>query len=260
MTGATFVKRRPGAPAGMFAAEAAGLRWLGSAGAVAVAAPLEVSEDALVLPRIAQVAPSRASARAFGTSLAALHAAGAAHVGAPPTGWDADGFVGPLPLPHVHDPSAPEAEDWGTFYARLRLRPYLRRARDLGSIDADGEAVLGAVCARLEDGDRRLTGPVEPPARLHGDLWAGNVLWSAEGAVLIDPAAHGGHRETDLAMLALFGLPHLDAVLAAYTDAAPLTPGWRQRVAVHQLHPLLVHAVLFGRSYGAQAVAVARGL
>ena len=49
-------------------------------------------------------------------------------------------------------------------------------------------------------------GPDEPPARLHGDLWAGNRLVDTDGrSWLIDPAAHGGHREFDLAMMRLFG-------------------------------------------------------
>ena len=63
---------------------------------------------------------------------------------------------------------------------------------------------------------------------------------------VIDPAAHGGHREADLAMLALFGAPHLEAILAAYDEHRPLAEGWRDRVGLHQLHPLLVHAALFG--------------
>ena len=100
--------------------------------------------------------------------------------------------------------------------------------------------------------------PEEPPARLHGDLWTGNVLWGQDGrAWLVDPAAHGGHRETDLAMLALFGLPHLPRVLDAYDEAAPLAEGWQDRAGVHQLFPLLVHACLFGGGYGARAAAVA---
>ena len=103
-----------------------------------------------------------------------------------------------------------------------------------------------------------LAGPDEPPARLHGDLWSGNVHAGADGrAWLLDPAAHGGHRETDLAMLALFGWPNLERLLAGYTDVAPLAPGWQQRVALHQLFPL-VHAVLFGGSYGVRAAAAAR--
>jgi fructosamine-3-kinase len=95
------------------------------------------------------------------------------------------------------------------------------------------------------------------PARLHGDLWSGNVLWTPEGAVLIDPAAHGGHAETDLAMLALFGAPHLERTVNAYDEEAPLTDGWRERIPLHQLHPVLLHAVLFGGGYVAQAAAVA---
>ncbi|WP_159058348.1 fructosamine kinase family protein, partial [Streptomyces europaeiscabiei] len=111
------------------------------------------------------------------------------------------------------------------------------------------------VCARLPD----LAGPAEPPARLHGDLWNGNVLWGADGhARLIDPAAHGGHRETDLAMLALFGCPHLGHILDGYQRAAPLADGWQDRVGLHQLFPLLVHAVLFGRGYADQALQAAR--
>jgi fructosamine-3-kinase len=141
---------------------------------------------------------------------------------------------------------------WGGFYAELRLAPYTR------SLPAEGARVVDLLCARLasDDGDR--AGPPEPAARLHGDLWSGNVLWAGDGAVVVDPAAHGGHRETDLAMLALFGLPFLERVLAAYDEVFPLSEGWRERVGLHQLHPLLVHAELFGGGYGRRAVDVAR--
>jgi fructosamine-3-kinase len=97
-------------------------------------------------------------------------------------------------------------------------------------------------------------------ARIHGDLWSGNVLWDARAggeAVLIDPAAHGGHAETDLAMLALFRQRHLGEVVAGYEEVSPPADGWRERVGLHQLHPLLVHAVLFGSGYGRDAVRAA---
>src|SRR6478609_6110701 len=98
----------------------------------------------------------------------------------------------------------------------------------------------------------------DPPARIHGDLWAGNVVFTADGAVLIDPAAHGGHGLTDLAMLALFGCPGLGRVLAAYEEVAGLRPGWRELVGLHQLHPLAVHAASHGPAYAAQLVETAR--
>ena len=246
---AEFVKTRAGAPPGFFAVEAAGLRWLASATRGArVAQPLAVTDDAIVLPRVAQCPPDRTAAEQLGRSLARTHQAGAAHHGCPPAGWHGDGFIATLPLPHLRMPGT----GWGGFYAQARIRPYVRGA-GLGS-----EPALHRLCERLAAGDEDLVGPLEPPARLHGDLWSGNVLWSPDGAVLIDPAAHGGHRETDLAMLALFGLPYLDVVLGAYDEAHPLAEGWRDRVALHQVHPLLVHAALFGGGYARQVVAAAR--
>ncbi|MGH3416815.1 MAG: fructosamine kinase family protein, partial [Actinocrinis sp.] len=124
-----------------------------------------------------------------------------------------------------------------------------------GAVDKDGAAAIEQVCDRIED----LAGPPELPARIHGDLWAGNIHWDTRGrAWLIDPAAHGGHRETDLAMMALFEPPYLETIVAAYDEVHPLDEDWRDRIGLHQLHPLLVHAVLFGSSYGAQAAAAAR--
>ena len=81
---------------------------------------------------------------------------------------------------------------------------------------------------------------------------------SASGVVrVIDPAAYGGHREADLAMLSLFGLPHLPRVMDAYTEATPLADGWEDRLSLHQLFPILVHACMFGGGYAARAAAIA---
>jgi fructosamine-3-kinase len=250
--GDVFVKRQPSLPDGWPAAEAAGLRWLAAAvpaGGVPVPDPLQVRRDVLVLPRLRQVAPSPASADDLGRRLAVMHAAGAPAFGAGPPGWRGDAWIGLLPLP------LRPTTTWGAFYAADRLLPYARRARDAGALTGGDAAAVDAVADRLAGG---VLDDGRPPARLHGDLWAGNVLWCAGGAALVDPAAHGGHRETDLAMLALFGLPHLERVLAAYAEAGDLADGWRERVGVHQLHPLLVHAALFGGGYGARAGAVAR--
>jgi fructosamine-3-kinase len=203
----------------------------------------------LVSEYVPESDPTERAARRFGHELAALHGAGAEAFGSPPPGGPVDAWIGRAPMRNE------AGADWPSWYARHRVRPYLRAARDAGTLTADEAEPIERVCAELP----RLAGPAEPPARLHGDLWSGNVLWRADGRVaVIDPAAHGGHRETDLAMLALFGCPHLTAVRAGYQDAAPLAPGWEHRVPLHQLFPLLVHAVLFGRGYATQAVAAAR--
>jgi fructosamine-3-kinase len=250
----SFTKRDPGAASGFYQIEAAGLRWLGeAANGVPVGEVLEVTATSITLPRYATVAPTRERAEEFGRRLAFTHRAGASYHGAPPPGRH-DGFIATLRLPHLGEPPA----HWGEFYASCRLEPFARAAEASGSLDARAANDVRAVCQRLRAADPVLTGPEVRPARLHGDLWSGNVLWTEDGVRLIDPAAHGGHPETDLAMLALFGLPYLDEVLSAYVATSPLPPGWQQRVGLHQLHPLLVHAVLFGSSYGEQAGQVAR--
>jgi fructosamine-3-kinase len=249
----TITKTRADAPAGFFEAEAAGLAWLAEApGGVRIARVVRVMPAAIELERIDEVAPTPAAAESFGAALARTHAAGAAAFGSPPHGYSGPLFIGRRPLVSVRQTR------WGRFYARDRVLPYLAVAVEAGTVTPGEERVIRAACARISDGD---FDDSEPPARLHGDLWNGNVLWAHDGIVLIDPAAHGGHRETDLAMLALFGCPYLDRVLAAYDSEAPLRGGWRERVPVHQLHPLAVHAAGHGRHYGvALAEAAERAL
>ncbi|MFD5949915.1 fructosamine kinase family protein [Streptomyces collinus] len=230
-------------------AEAAGLRWLAAAGSVRLPDVHGHEEGRLVIDRVVQGRPGREAAVRFGRDLAALHAAGAPAFGAPPPGGPVDAYIGLAPMRNE------QGADWPRWYAEQRVLPYLRRTVDRGTVLAGEAAVVERLCERLPS----LAGPAEPPARLHGDLWSGNVLWAADGQVwLIDPAAHGGHRETDLAMLHLFGCPHLERMLDGYQEVAPLADGWAGRVGVHQLFPLLVHAVLFGRGYAEQALAVAR--
>ncbi|WP_329331886.1 fructosamine kinase family protein [Streptomyces sp. NBC_00663] len=235
--------------AGAARAEAAGLEWLAAADAVSVPLVHGRERQWLVTGSVPQGRPEAAAALRFGRALAALHATGADAFGAPPPGGPKDAYIGAAPMGNV------PGDDWPDWYARYRVLPYLRRAVDDGTLRAAEAALIERVCERVG----QLAGPAERPARLHGDLWNGNVLWGADGQVwLIDPAAHGGHRETDLAMLQLFGCPCLAEVLEGYEDAAPLAAGWRERVGLHQLFPLLVHTVLFGRSYAEQVLAVAR--
>jgi fructosamine-3-kinase len=231
------------------AAEANGLRWLAEPGAVPVPEVVAVDEEALVIEMLPPGRPTREAASAFGAALARLHAAGAPSLGAP---WP--GYIAGLPLPNSQPGPCPGGTAWAQWYAENRVVPYLKTARDRGGLSIADARLVEAVTGRIGE----LAGPPEPPARIHGDLWSGNVYWSGGKGWLIDPAAHGGHRETDLAMLALFGAPYLDEILEAYHAAAPLADGWRARVPLHQLHPLLVHACLFGEPYGAQAGAAAR--
>ena len=246
----TYTKRRAGAPPGFFEVEAAGLRWLAAAGGVRVATVLEVRPDSLTIERVRTDAPTRAAATAFGEALARTHDAGAPAFGAGPEGWAGDGYIGEAPL------SLRPMESWGAFYARQRLLPYAGAAHRAGNLSDAELTVVRRLADRLQAGD---FDDEALPARIHGDLWSGNVLWSPDGVVLIDPAAHGGHRITDLAMLALFGTPQLAAILAAYDAAGPGLPqDWRRLIPLHQVHPLLVHAHLFGGSYGSQAAAAAQ--
>lgn len=247
-----FVKHRAGAPAGFFAAEAAGLQWLSAAdGGVPCAQVVAVDASSLTLRRLESVRPTPEAARTFGSRLAHTHDAGAPAFGAGPDGWDGPGFFGPLsqPLPM----SLRRHRDWGEFYAQERLVPMAELAAP--RLDAATREAIDRVAARCDAGD---FDDDDRPARLHGDLWSGNVMWTPDGVVLIDPAAHAGHRETDLAMLALFGCPHYDAVIDGYQQVRPLRPGWRDRIGLHQLFPLLAHVVLFGGGYAQQTHACAR--
>ncbi|GAA2170529.1 fructosamine kinase family protein [Agrococcus versicolor] len=247
----SFVKQvRWGADAAAW--EVASLRWLAETEPHGGARTVRVRAHdgaTIELDELRPARPSRDDAAAFGRALAATHAAGADGWCAPPPGCEGDGWIG------RQRQGMQPAATWGEGFAEQRVRPFVRAAVDAGHLgDADAR-VVERVCDRIAAGEHD---DDRPPARIHGDLWSGNVLWTADGAVLIDPAAHGGHPLTDLAMLALFGLPHLDVVLNAHAEVASLAPGWRDLLGLHQLHPLAVHAVSHGPSYGAELAAVAR--
>ena len=236
-----FAKTHPTAPAHFFSTEAAGLRWLGEADAIRVPAVLAVRDESpnlLVLEWIdvSRRPSSRAGEAQFGRGLAALHQAGS-----PVFGRQDRRTTGSRGLPNE------PCRTWAEFYATQRLLPLGRLAR--GVLAPTTIAALERLAGRLDE----FGAAAEHPARLHGDLWAGNRIVDTAGeSWLIDPAAHGGHREFDLAMMRLFGGFGTEC-FAAYDEANPLADGWRERVPLHQIAPLIVHAVKFGGGYVAAA-------
>jgi fructosamine-3-kinase len=239
-----FAKSGAGLPAGLLAVEAEGLRWLGEVAGVRVPGVLAASAEVLVMDWIEPGRPGPATGPDLGHQLAALHRAGAGGFG-----WHRDGFIGTLPQRNT-----PGAGDWAEFWPTHRIGPLVARAVAAGALAPAARPLVDRLAARLPE----VGGPAEPPARVHGDLWSGNVHVGRDGRPwLVDPAAYGGHREVDLAMLTLFGAPPPGA-LAAYREAFPLADGWRDRLALWQLEPLLTHAVMFGGGYGDAALAVLR--
>lgn len=234
-----FAKTHAAPPPHFFSTEATGLAWLRDAARsgdapIAVPAVVAVTDDLLVLEWIEPGARVASTESDFGSALARIHRIGTATFGR------ADRrTTGSRALPN--EPCA----SWAEFYASRRLEPLARLARDEGALDDVAIRRLELLASRLD----RIDASDEPAALLHGDLWAGNRLVGQDGVSwLIDPAAHGGHREFDLAMMALFG-GFGDACWSAYEAEHPLAPGWRDRIPLHQLAPLVVHAIKFGGPY-----------
>ena len=243
------------------ATEAASLAWLKQAGGAPVVDLVAVGNTWLETTLLLTGSPARTDAEEFGRALAITHAAGADWWSQAPPGMDpAD-----LATANVYTPASPEPrwESFGEYYAEARLRPYVEMAEFL---DAPTIKLLHRACDEVLSGAFDSPQPASCPevARIHGDLWGGNVIWAVEGertvGTLIDPCANGGHAETDLAELALFGSPHLSYAIAAYDEVSPLADGWQERVALHQFHMLLVHVVLFRGPYISHTLDVARRL
>ncbi len=239
-----FVKSYGKDSGGMTRAEAVGLHWLRVPGAPRIPEVLALHEDTpsfLVLEWIEPGTPGSDHDESLGRALAALHQNTLESFG-----FESDNFIGPLTQSNRAHP------DWPTFYARERIEPQVRLARDAGHFSKSQVDLARRVVARLP----ALCGPLEAPARLHGDLWGGNALTDDHGMpCLIDPAVYGGHREIDLAMMRLFG-GFSQRVFDAYAEAWPLQPGSGDRVELYQLYPVLVHVNLFGAGYTGSALRI----
>ena len=234
-----FLKTNARAPLTMFATEARGLEFLRAAGALRIPEVLAYSAadqrpSFLLLEFLRPAKARRGFDEELGRGLAALHRAGPASFGLAESN-----FIGRLPQ------SNRAHATWAEFYGAERLEPQLRAAVNANLLGSTTARDFERLFAKLPD----LVGATEPPARLHGDLWGGNLHVDEHGApCLIDPAAYGGHREIDLAMMQLFG-GFGARVFAAYDEAFSRSPGHPERVALYQLYPLLVHVNLFGGSY-----------
>lgn len=257
----SYVKQSTPPPAAL--SEAAGLRWLDSArpaGGPRVAAVLSAEPGRLELEQISTAAPAAEAAHRLGGELAHMHRSlrGGERFGTLPEGYP--GGVPPFfgPADQLLPMGAGLHDSWGAFQAFERLDPLLESLKPSVS-EADWTA-LSAARDRIAAGD---FDDAESPSRIHGDLWSGNVLWARQDGgvvgVLIDPAACAGHRESDLALLDLFGLPFLEQLLQGYQQTAPLRPGWQDRIPVHQFFYLAAHWLLFGTGYrGATLTAAER--
>ncbi len=233
-----FAKTHSDPPPMFFETESAGLTWLadGLSGSstIDVARVVAVEPGLLVLEWIDEGAPMASTDVDFGRGLAELHRSGA-----PCFGRSDRRTTGSRALPN--EPCA----TWAEFYASNRLLPLARLSADEQALPPGAIDRLVKVAERLDE----FGAADEPAARLHGDLWAGNRLVDSSGGNwLIDPAAHGGHREFDLAMMRLFG-GFGAACFGAYDDEFPLADGWEERVPLHQLAPLVVHAIKFDGGY-----------
>jgi fructosamine-3-kinase len=240
-----FVKTGYAQPA-QFAAEADGLRELAPCRAIRTPRVLAEGEDFLALEFVLRGPPERDFSTRLGRGLAELHRRTATQFG-----HTRDNFIGATPQRNT--PALPREAGWAAFFWEYRLLPQWQRA------EASGLAgnTLTRRFLRLEARVAELLGAVkELPVLLHGDLWGGNVIADSSGApVLLDPAVYYGHRETDLAMMRLFGgIP--DRAFKAYLEIFPVPAGAEERQGLYDLYHMLNHWNLFGAGYGDAVLAL----
>ncbi|MCW5876640.1 MAG: fructosamine kinase family protein [Anaerolineales bacterium] len=236
-----FLKTNSAAPEGMFAREAEGLAALRAAPTgLRIPRAYLWSGDFLLLEDLAPAERAADYWPQLGRGLAALHSLQSSRFG-----FDSDNYLGSTLQPN------PWTDDGYEFLARQRLLYQARLARDGGRLDAADIMAIERLAGRLPE-----LLPAQPAVLIHGDLWAGNAISDAAGGpALIDPAAHYGWAEAELGMTALFG-GFAPEFYAAYEEATPLQPDWRERLPIYNLYHLLNHLNLFGAGYLGQVQAV----
>ena len=225
---------------GMFAMEAAGLQALRNNSSIIVPQTIQYGllqeKQWLLLQWIEKGSSNTDSLKNFGAALARMHQQPQAYFG-----WQQHNYIGSLQQVNT------QQDNWAAFYTQCRIMPLVKILFDKHIFSKQDLQHAAALCTAADN-----LFPQEPPALLHGDLWAGNYMINAGGkAVLYDPAVYFGHREMDIAMTLLFG-GFSQSFYDAYNEQYPLQQGWRDRLPLTQLYPLLVHAVLFGGHYVAR--------
>lgn len=247
--GPFFAKWNWNPPEDLFPSEALGLREM-AAGPSCLKFPEVVAvSGAGVVPAFIVMecletgsSPSAADEEALGRGLAEMH-----RRAAPRFGFARDTYCGTTRQTNAW------SESWPEFYATRRLIPLVNKVADARGLTAAERTTYDRLIQRLPE---CLHTPATP-ALIHGDLWSGNVLWTTDGPALVDPACGYAEREMEFGITTLFG-GLTPRAWAAYEEAYPLEPGWRERNPIYQLYHLLNHHLLFGGGYGAQALRIAK--
>jgi protein-ribulosamine 3-kinase len=238
--GSFFLKTNRRTPADMFAREAEGLEALDVPGGPRVPRPYLHGPDFLLMEDLAPAPRRQDYWPDFGRRLAALH-----NQTLPRFGFAHDNYIGSTPQPN------PWTEDGYAFFAEQRLGYQARLARRTGLLGSDELSRVERLCRRLPE-----LVPQQPASLIHGDLWSGNAMSDASGgAAIIDPAAHYGWAEAELAMTGLFGA-FPEAFYLAYQEVRQLEPGFRERFSLYNLYHLLNHLNLFGPGYWGEVVTI----
>jgi fructosamine-3-kinase len=243
-TGSVFVKTAAGS-ADMFLRECQGLEALAQAGSslrIPRVLGCHAASDGTAVLALEYLEPGPPAWEELGRGLAKLH-----HAQGPDFGFHQDTFIGATPQENGW------MKDWAAFYSERRVGALIQKLEHTGSLSGVERKIYDRLLEKIPG----LLAHNPTPSLLHGDLWSGNFLSTTQGPALIDPAVYFGDREAEWAMMRLFGgFP--ETVLEAYREVSPLPPDWRERQPLYQLYHLLNHQLLFGGSYGAQALSAAK--